>query len=312
MNARKRSKSSSLPRSREMSKVGAPGSTFQSVQAAAMSERVPFGNITRIRRTPRRRILVITSSDRPSNGCRLRVLITDSGGSWRWVVCRVFLHPHQSFLTVPDGCLSHHQVLFDASSKVTFVCLADALLFGVMPRAFAPTSPRGSLDGALFSFELTDIAVAFGEFGMAFARMVSGFVIIAMLACGALPAPAAVAQPVEDADALEQRAVELYRAGKGGDAIPLAKRVLELREKTLSAGHPDIATSLNNLAFFYQEQGRLAEAEPLYKWALELREKALPEATSTSRSASTAWRGSTRRRAALLRLMIRPSGRTAK
>jgi hypothetical protein len=94
MSVRRPSKSSSLPRSWEMWEVGArssPGSVFQSVQAAGMSERVPFGKTARMRRTPRRRILVITASDRPSNGCRLRVIITDSGRSWRWVVCRIFL-----------------------------------------------------------------------------------------------------------------------------------------------------------------------------------------------------------------------------
>ena len=56
---RKWSKSPSLPRSWEMWDVGAEpaGSMFQSVQAAGMSERVPFGKITRTRRTPRRRML---------------------------------------------------------------------------------------------------------------------------------------------------------------------------------------------------------------------------------------------------------------
>jgi len=49
-----------------------------------------------------------------------------------------------------------------------------------------------------------------------------------------------------------------------------------MREKSLPAGHPYIATALNNLAFLYHAQGRLAEAEPLYKRASELREKALP------------------------------------
>ena len=93
MSARRRSKSSSLPRSWEMWEVGA-ASVFQSVQAAGISERVPFGNITRTRRTPRRRILVIAASDRPSNGCRLRVITTDFGRSWRWVVCRVFLRQY--------------------------------------------------------------------------------------------------------------------------------------------------------------------------------------------------------------------------
>ena len=92
---RSRSKSPSLPRSWEMWEVGAePGSAFQSVQAAGMSERVPFGNIARTRRTLRRRMLVITASDWPSNGCRLRVITTDFGRSWRWVVCRTFLRQY--------------------------------------------------------------------------------------------------------------------------------------------------------------------------------------------------------------------------
>jgi len=36
-----------------------------------------------------------------------------------------------------------------------------------------------------------------------------------------------------------------------------------------------VATSLNNLAGLYAEQGKYAESEPLYKRALEIREKAL-------------------------------------
>jgi hypothetical protein len=71
---RRWSKSPSLPRSWEMwefapaAAVPVDWSVFQSVHAAGMSERVPFGKITRTRRTPRRRMLVITASDRPSNG----------------------------------------------------------------------------------------------------------------------------------------------------------------------------------------------------------------------------------------------------
>ncbi|MDP2278041.1 MAG: CHAT domain-containing protein, partial [Nitrospirota bacterium] len=39
--------------------------------------------------------------------------------------------------------------------------------------------------------------------------------------------------------------------------------------------HPNVATSLNNLAGLYEPAGRYAEAEPLYKRSLEIREKAL-------------------------------------
>ena len=37
--------------------------------------------------------------------------------------------------------------------------------------------------------------------------------------------------------------------------------------------HPDLATSLNNLAFLYRAQGKLGAAEPLFKDALEMRKR---------------------------------------
>jgi tetratricopeptide (TPR) repeat protein len=50
---------------------------------------------------------------------------------------------------------------------------------------------------------------------------------------------------------------------------------LLIREKTLGTDHPDVATSLNNLALLYSTTGKYSEAEPLYKRALEISEKAL-------------------------------------
>ncbi len=41
-------------------------------------------------------------------------------------------------------------------------------------------------------------------------------------------------------------------------------RSLELKERQLGADHPNVATSLNNLASLYKLQGRYSEAEPLY------------------------------------------------
>ncbi len=43
----------------------------------------------------------------------------------------------------------------------------------------------------------------------------------------------------------------------------------------LGPDHPDLATSLNNLAGLYQAQGKYGEAEPLYKRSLAVLEKAL-------------------------------------
>ena len=60
-----------------------------------------------------------------------------------------------------------------------------------------------------------------------------------------------------------------------GDAEPLHKRALAIREKALGRDHPDVATTLSDLAVLYQAQGRYANAEPIYKRSLAISEKAL-------------------------------------
>ncbi len=47
-------------------------------------------------------------------------------------------------------------------------------------------------------------------------------------------------------------------------AEPLYGQALDIGRKTQPEGHPDIATSLNNLAGLYVSQGRYTEAEPLF------------------------------------------------
>jgi tetratricopeptide (TPR) repeat protein len=54
-----------------------------------------------------------------------------------------------------------------------------------------------------------------------------------------------------------------YDQGRYGDAEPLYKRSLAIREKALGRDHPDVASSLNNLAALYRNQGRYADALPL-------------------------------------------------
>jgi tetratricopeptide (TPR) repeat protein len=66
-----------------------------------------------------------------------------------------------------------------------------------------------------------------------------------------------------------------YAAGDyRGAEISLA-RALAICEQVLGLTHPDVATSLNNLAVLYRGQGRYSEAEPLYKRALAIREQVL-------------------------------------
>ena len=57
--------------------------------------------------------------------------------------------------------------------------------------------------------------------------------------------------------------------------MPLHKRSLGIRDKTLGPEHPDGIASLNNLAFLHKAEGHYAEAEPLYNRALTIWEKAV-------------------------------------
>jgi tetratricopeptide (TPR) repeat protein len=65
--------------------------------------------------------------------------------------------------------------------------------------------------------------------------------------------------------------------GLYSEAEPLSHQALALYRELLGERHPQVATSLNNLAELYRVQGRYAEAEPLYIQALELRRELLSE-----------------------------------
>jgi tetratricopeptide (TPR) repeat protein len=55
----------------------------------------------------------------------------------------------------------------------------------------------------------------------------------------------------------------------------LYQRSLKIYEKSLGPEHPDVATSLNNLAELYRIQGQYGKAEPLYQRSLKIWEKSL-------------------------------------
>ncbi|MEH2259916.1 tetratricopeptide repeat protein [Nostoc sp.] len=58
-------------------------------------------------------------------------------------------------------------------------------------------------------------------------------------------------------------------------AEPWLRQGVKITENRLGLEHPDVATSLNNLAALHKSTGRYSEAEPLYKQALELTKRLL-------------------------------------
>ena len=81
---------------------------------------------------------------------------------------------------------------------------------------------------------------------------------VALVAVLSLSSPG-LGQP-DNLFAIHARVLELRLAGNMADAIALAKRVVELSEKTLPPDDPFIKTSRDNLAALY-EQARLALVE---------------------------------------------------
>jgi CHAT domain-containing protein/Flp pilus assembly protein TadD len=76
----------------------------------------------------------------------------------------------------------------------------------------------------------------------------------------------------------------LYRAGKYDEALQLAERVLEIRERVLGAEHPVVVATVNNLAILYQLIGDYTKAESLFQRTLTIMERALgPEHPDVAR-----------------------------
>lgn len=80
---------------------------------------------------------------------------------------------------------------------------------------------------------------------------------------------------LETAGRLHQQVIKLYREGRYKEAIPIAEQALAIREKSLGPEHPDVATSLNNLAELYRALGDYPKAEPLYRRSLAIQEQSL-------------------------------------
>jgi len=100
-------------------------------------------------------------------------------------------------------------------------------------------------------------------------------------------------QSLEEAARLNKKVGQLYSQGRYQEAIPVARRVLAIVEKTFGPDHPYVAQSLNYLALLYDELGDYAKAEPLYKRSLAISEKTLgPEIIQRLQTPTGIWLGS--------------------
>lgn len=105
--------------------------------------------------------------------------------------------------------------------------------------------------------------------------MLRPFLILIILTLAASGASAQGAGQTEaaEADRLNAEVLRLYSEGKYDEALPLAKRVLELRERATGGDELKVAYALANLGNVYARKGLHKEAEPLYARALAAAER---------------------------------------
>ncbi len=85
--------------------------------------------------------------------------------------------------------------------------------------------------------------------------------------------PRAGQAEVETAASLNQKVMSLYKVGNYGAAVPIALKVLKIRELTQGPDHQDVALALQTLAGLYEAAGDYEQAAPFDKRALEILEK---------------------------------------
>ena len=90
---------------------------------------------------------------------------------------------------------------------------------------------------------------------------------------------------LKKAEELNERLVALTDRGEYRQAVTLARQVIRVQEEALGPAHPDVATSLNNLAYLLDALGKYAESMTLNARALRIREQALgPEHLDVAQS----------------------------
>jgi TonB family protein len=76
-----------------------------------------------------------------------------------------------------------------------------------------------------------------------------------------------------EANELSVQVVQFYKEGKFDQALPPAKRALELRESALGREHALVAEALNNLGALYLGKRKYGDSESAFKRALGIYEK---------------------------------------
>ena len=99
-----------------------------------------------------------------------------------------------------------------------------------------------------------------------------------------IPASAQTTQPLssalQEANKLSVETVKLFREKKFSDALPLAQKVVAIREKELGKKHVLVAQGYRNLAYIQFQLAKRKDADDSFENALDIYEKSQPLAAA--------------------------------
>ena len=143
--------------------------------------------------------------------------------------------PTSSMLTNSQRVRPEDKPLADLVLKTAAKCnAAFATALAMLPPPVHAKVLSAKRKGDTLNKQLSEGKITFGEYNVKRVEILK---------------QAALAQ-VDEAAALDQQVTQLYKHGHFSEALPLAQRAPTIREKALGPDHPDVATSLNNLAGF--------------------------------------------------------------
>jgi tetratricopeptide (TPR) repeat protein len=125
-------------------------------------------------------------------------------------------------------------------------------------------------------------------------RMLVGVGLLALVARAAASEPLTTAERErlqKQAEELDQESVRLFQARRPEQALPLAQRLLTLREKLYPVteypeGHPDLANTVDSMGVILGSMREYPRALPYHQRALAMRERLFAPAPAVDLTAT--------------------------
>lgn len=111
-------------------------------------------------------------------------------------------------------------------------------------------------------------------------KILMSFILFSLFVVGVSAQTAAPSPALQEAQKISAEVVKLFQQKKYDEALPLAERVVQLRETALGKNHLSLAQAWRNLAYIQLQREKRKEAEKAFENAFEIYERNQPLSVS--------------------------------